>query len=462
MKKIWSLYIVVVLMISISSLVLAGEEETPEGECVWAFDKSNVQNECSQYCNLWFFENASLSYSTFEECEKCRLELINNQAEEPNQQGNDAEKPKIDIVFVIDSTGSMSDEIREVKMHIKNIIEEIRNGTPKPDVQVGFVAYRDYADEEGEYVYKIYLLTDDMELALSNLEEIDANGGGDYEEVVTIGLDVAINDMNWRKLDGDLSKYDEKQNPIFSNSTVRRMIFLIGDAPPRTKTYMDPSEDSIIPMDYKENIKDAKEKRIVICTISGSGMDEEGVLIWKEIAEETFGEYEPLTYNRQQLDEYITKEKLDDGWEVKAKESSDYDVSTGTISTNNLHKFVRSNIQLQSESMGSGYAKNVIHNVGELGFFFDTADDEEFDSFYCKKTESKASFMQQNLDTYVIDVDDDATWDYSYNSTTETLTILGDVSDLPQEEIKEQIHNPFLLLLIFAEVIILIATGVNP
>ena len=29
-------------------------------------------------------------------------------------------EPKIDLVFVIDTTGSMSDEIREVKMHIKN------------------------------------------------------------------------------------------------------------------------------------------------------------------------------------------------------------------------------------------------------------------------------------------------------------------------------------------------------
>lgn len=368
--------------------------------------------------------------------------------------------PKIDIVFVIDTTGSMSDEIIQVKMHIKNIIEEIRNGTPKPDIRVGFVIYRDYADQETEYVYKIYLMTDDMELALLNLEEIEANGGGDENEVVTIGLDVAINEMNWRELDDVSLKYDEKQNPIFSNSTVRRMMFLIGDAPPRTIPFIDPSGNTIVPMDYKENIKDAKEKRIVICTISGSGMNGEGIAIWKEIAEETFGEYEPLTYERQQLDEYVTEEKIDDGWVEEAKESSDYDASTGTISTNNLRKFVSANIQLQSESMGSTYSDSVFHNVGEIGFFFDTADDKEYDSFYCKKTGNKGSFVQENLDTYAIDYDNDAVWDYSYNSTTDTLTAFGEVSDIPRKENNEQrlVHNPLLLLLIFGEVIILIGT----
>ena len=50
---------------------------------------------------------------------------------------NDIQEPTIDIVFVIDTTGSMSDEIREVKMHITNLIEDIQQGTPKPNVTIG-------------------------------------------------------------------------------------------------------------------------------------------------------------------------------------------------------------------------------------------------------------------------------------------------------------------------------------
>jgi len=376
--------------------------------------------------------------------------------------GNESDSediPRIDVVFVIDSTGSMGDEIREVKMHIKNIIEELQNATPKPDMRVGFVAYRDYADQEYEYVFKIYILTDDIDLALKNLEEIEANGGGDYEEVVTIGLDKAINDMNWRDLGDEGPKYDDEQNPIFSNSTLRRMIFLIGDAPPRTDSFIDVSGIEVNPMDYKENIKDAKKERIVICTISGSGMSSEGVSIWKEIAEETFGEYEPLTYERQLLEEYVIEERLDEGWEEKARDSSDYDERTGTISTNNLHDFVSSNIQLQTETMGSSYEESVTHYAGTLGFFFDTADDGNFDSFYCKEKGGKVPFMQECMDNYFIDYDEDGAWDYEYNSTTDTLVAFGEIPDIPEEESNnsKQLHNPLLLLLLIAEGILLIS-----
>ena len=38
------------------------------------------------------------------------------------------EQPKIDVVFVIDSTGSMADEIRTVKTHLTQIIKEVENG----------------------------------------------------------------------------------------------------------------------------------------------------------------------------------------------------------------------------------------------------------------------------------------------------------------------------------------------
>jgi len=371
---------------------------------------------------------------------------------------SDQKIPKIDLVFVIDTTGSMSDEIREVKMHISNIIEDIKNGTPAPDIRVGFVIYRDYADQENEYLYKLYLLTDDFKVVLSNLEEIRASGGGDYEEAVTVGLDVAINMMNWRELDDESVEYDDQQNPIFSDSTVRRMMFLIGDASPRTNPFYDDDGTQIIPLNYTNNIKEAKQKRIVICTIGGSGLDGKGVSIWKDIAKQTFGEYESLTYERQHLDEYIAEEKLDEEWSEKGREMSDYDESTGTISTNNLGRFVSNNIQLQSECMGSSYADSVVHNVGDIGFFFDTSDDCMYDSFYSNEMGDKANFEQKNKDTYLIDSNNDNIWDYTYNSTTETFSLYGEVPLLPREEPEEQkeIWNALFVLLLTVEVIPLI------
>jgi len=364
---------------------------------------------------------------------------------------------KLDVVFVIDSTGSMSDEIREVKMHIRNIIEELQNGTPPPDMNVGFVAYRDYPDEEDEYVHKLFLLTSDIDEALSNLDGIDACGGGDYKEVVTIGLDVAINEMNWRESDNNIT-YDDNQNPIFSNTSTRRMMFLIGDAPPRTKRYQDSSGDEEIPLDYTINIDDAKEKNIIICTVSGSGMNSEGVSIWKEIAEQTFGEYKSLTYETQVLMDYVEERGLDEEWVDTARESGDYDPAGGTITTNNLGDFVKSNVQLQAELMGSEYNSSVAQNVGDLGFFFDNTDDGEYDSFYYHGNGRKVPFEQQDEETYMIDSDEDGAWDWSYNIETDTLAALGEIDDQPEEnnEKTNKKQNPLILIPGFVIIIALI------
>lgn len=87
MKKIMSIIMVLVLMVSISSLALA--DEPAEGDCNWHFDEGNPENDCSLYCNNSTFENISTAYSTFEECEECRLEFLDNQTSE-----NETEDPE--------------------------------------------------------------------------------------------------------------------------------------------------------------------------------------------------------------------------------------------------------------------------------------------------------------------------------------------------------------------------------
>lgn len=268
--------------------------------------------------------------------------------------------PKIDLVFVVDSTGSMFDEIREVKMHIKNIIEDIQSGKPKPDVSVGFLAYRDYSDQEQEYLFKKYKLTTDIKEAITNLDAIDAKGGGNYEEAVSVGLDVAINDMNWRLLESSETTYDDYQRPINStvNSSIKRIIVLIGDAPPRTNYYDNKKEIVQYILDYQKNIDDAKRKDILINTISGTGMDSRGVKIFKEIAEESSGEYEQLKYEQKVVEQYVAEEELDESWLEVAKEERDYNPKFGTIQTNNLRSCVVDQIQSQTESLGIDYSKN--------------------------------------------------------------------------------------------------------
>ncbi len=188
---------------------------------------------------------------------------------EDDDEEEQKEPVKIDVLFLIDSTGSMGDEIDVVKNKIEDIIFEVQNGTPKPDVRYAIVTYRDRGDA---YVTKLFDFTKDVEAIKIFLKSIQARGGGDGPESVNEALHVAINDCSWG--DDDHVK----------------MIFLIGDAPP----HMDYEDD----YDYGEEVKVAQQKEIKIHVIGCSGITSyrEGESIFREIAEKTGGTYQKLIY----------------------------------------------------------------------------------------------------------------------------------------------------------------------
>ena len=53
---------------------------------------------------------------------------------------------KLDLAFVIDTTGSMSGLIQGAKDKVWSIAKHIVSGKPTPDVSIGLVAYRDLGD----------------------------------------------------------------------------------------------------------------------------------------------------------------------------------------------------------------------------------------------------------------------------------------------------------------------------
>jgi len=247
--------------------------------------------------------------------------------------------PLIDVVFVIDSTGSMHDEIRSVKEELTNIIGDVKYGNPRPDVKIGVVTYRDYSPEEQEYVTREMDLTSNTNNAVRFIRNINANGGGDYEEAVEAGLNEAINDMNWRK-------------------SAQRVIILVGDAPARNNPHYenhgnDP-EYFTQPWRYnwKDAIEDARNRDIRIYTASGSGMNSEGISQWKKIARETGGRYIKLIYERRVIDDYYEERKIPVMYATEARASEDYDAKTDSVVTNNLGIFAATS--LQSEAMKAG------------------------------------------------------------------------------------------------------------
>lgn len=90
-------------------------------------------------------------------------------------------KGTLEMVFVLDTTGSMGGLIDGAKQRIWGIINEVMQKPSKPRVKVGLVAYRDLGDE---YVTKVLPLTEDLDKAYTTLMEYKADGGGDEPENV--------------------------------------------------------------------------------------------------------------------------------------------------------------------------------------------------------------------------------------------------------------------------------------
>src|SRR5947209_19460159 len=82
-----------------------------------------------------------------------------------------AEKPEVEVVFCLDTTGSMGGLINAAKQKIWAICNQIAGGRPTPRLKVGLVAYRDRGDA---YVTKVHDLTEDLDAVYANLMALKA------------------------------------------------------------------------------------------------------------------------------------------------------------------------------------------------------------------------------------------------------------------------------------------------
>ncbi|MEZ4408502.1 MAG: vWA domain-containing protein [Polyangiales bacterium] len=177
-------------------------------------------------------------------------------------------RPQIDLVFVLDGTGSMGDEIGPVRDQIWSIANRIASGNPRPALRVGLVVYRDRNDREHT---RMLPLTRDLDEVHAELMRTDAYGGGDYPEDVYAGLSLALHEMDWAP-------------------RAARMVFLVGDAPPQE--YGDHDGEGLV--------RYARTHQIEVSTIECSGMSAMGSALWSSIATRTNGLAEVLTYAQDQ------------------------------------------------------------------------------------------------------------------------------------------------------------------
>jgi hypothetical protein len=171
----------------------------------------------------------------------------------------------LDVVFILDTTGSMGDEIDRLKATIDAIHFQIAHLSPAPDLRLGMVLYRDQGDD---YVTRVVPLTRDLRAFRAALSGVEAGGGGDDPEDVQSALEAAMHKLEWRK-DGV------------------RLGFLIGDAPP----HLDYGQKYT----YLSAMMEAASRGIKIATVGASGLPIQGEIAWRQIAQYTMSPFVFLT-----------------------------------------------------------------------------------------------------------------------------------------------------------------------
>ncbi len=171
-----------------------------------------------------------------------------------------------DILFVVDATGSMSDEINYLKSELLSVITRVEKLNSQLDLKLGSVFYRDEGDA---YITRVTPFSDNIQATVDFIKEQNADGGGDFPEAVHTALNTALTQMSW------------------SESARTRILFLLLDAPPH-------NTPGII-NDIKSSVYDAAEKGIKIIPITASGIDKDTEFLMRFFALATNGTYVFIT-----------------------------------------------------------------------------------------------------------------------------------------------------------------------
>ena len=171
--------------------------------------------------------------------------------------------PRVEVAFVLDTTGSMSGLIEGAKRRIWSIARRIGEGRPRPELRIALVGYRDLGDA---YVTRVHPFSADLDEVYQSLSSFRAEGGGDTPEHVSAAMRDAVERLQWSS----------------SDPRVLKVIFLVGDAPPHTD-YQDG-------FDYRRHVADARARGIIVDAIQ-CGADPRTAAVWHEVAGLGLGHY---------------------------------------------------------------------------------------------------------------------------------------------------------------------------
>jgi hypothetical protein len=181
--------------------------------------------------------------------------------------GAEAPQASLDLMFVIDTTGSMGDELVYLKSELADTIEQVRvEADAALDLRLSVNFYRDAGDS---YVVRDFPFTDDVGSALDQLSAQSAGGGGDYPEAVEEGLSNGVFEHDW------------------SERATARILFLLLDAPPH--------ENQAVLDSLHETTRAAAARGIRVIPIAASGVDVSTEFLLRSIDIATGGTYTFVT-----------------------------------------------------------------------------------------------------------------------------------------------------------------------
>ena len=178
------------------------------------------------------------------------------------------ERARLDLLFLVDATGSMGDEIDKLKRSMRSIAEQVAALPSQPQICFGLVAYRDRGDE---FFVRAWDFSHDLGAFQQALAGLRAAAGGDMPEALNEALHTAVHRMSWR---GD---------------GATRLVVLVADAPPHL--------DYGAPW-YDDDMQGALARGIKLFAVGASGLDKSGEYIYRQMAQFTGGRFIFLTYDK--------------------------------------------------------------------------------------------------------------------------------------------------------------------
>jgi hypothetical protein len=174
---------------------------------------------------------------------------------------------QVDLMFVVDTTGSMEDELNYLEAELKDVVRRVSD---EHGNQLGMrVSANFYRDKHDEYIVRPYPFTTDMNKVVDQFSKQKAEGGGDYPEAVDQALQDALYEHDWSK------------------EARARLLFLVLDAPPH--------DDAQVIDEMKKLTKEAAAQGIRIIPLASSGVSIDTEYLMRFMATATGGTYLFLT-----------------------------------------------------------------------------------------------------------------------------------------------------------------------